>query len=321
MFRRARWRLTLLYIALFAIVLGVFAAVFYAGFATVLAPDFDLGPELTNTQVAEAAYEATIERIGAALAVAWVIAVALVSVAAWVLAARTLRPIREAHLRQRRFVADASHEVRTPLAAIRATAESATSHEASPDDLRTALTRIADSAEGLSRMTNDLLLLARADEPPADRRAAQVFDLSVVTAEALETLTDADRDGGLPSVALAPDLVTSGDVDEVRRIVINLVDNAVRYGGRAEGVRVTTSGSDREAVVEVRDSGPGIAAADLDQIFEPFYRVRADAGTPEGSGLGLAIARSLAERNGGRLMATSQPGDGSTFRLVLPRFR
>jgi hypothetical protein len=146
MFRRARWRLTLLYIALFAIALGLFAAVFYAGFATVLAPDFDLGPELTNAQVAEAAYQATIERIGAALAIAWVIAVALVSVAAWVLAARTLRPIREAHLQQRRFVADASHEVRTPLAAIRATAEEATSHAGSPDELRAALARIADSA-------------------------------------------------------------------------------------------------------------------------------------------------------------------------------
>jgi signal transduction histidine kinase len=86
-------------------------------------------------------------------------------------------------------------------------------------------------------------------------------------------------------------------------------------------LRVATSGNDREAVVAVVDDGPGIAAADLDRIFEPFYRVRADAASPEGTGLGLALARSLADRNGGRLTVESEPGAGSTFRLILPRFR
>ena len=85
------------------------------------------------------------------------------------------------------------------------------------------------------------------------------------------------------------------------------------------GSLVNTSGSDHEAVVEVRDSGPGIGRSDLDQVFEPFYRVRADATTPDGSGLGLTIARSLALRNRGSLTVTSLPGAGSTFRLALPR--
>ena len=320
MFRRARWRLTLLYIGLFAVALGVFAAVFYVGFATVLAPAFDLAPELTNEQAAEAAYQTTIERIGLALAVAYVVAVALVSIAAWVLASRTLRPIREAHLRQRRFVADASHEVRTPLAAIRATAEEAAARPASPEELQAALSRIAASAEGLSRLTTDLLLLARTDERLIDRRPESV-DLSVIAAEALEGFFAANPVDGPRTIALSPDLVISAEADEIRRIAINLLDNAVRYGGPSQGLRVATYGSDREAVLEVQDSGPGIAAADLGQIFEPFYRVRADAGSPEGSGLGLAIARSLAERNGGRLTVTSLAGSGSTFRLALPRLR
>ena len=320
MFRRARWRLTLLYIGLFALALGVFATVFYIGFATVLAPAFDLAPELTNEQAAEAAYQATIERIGLALAIGYVVAVALVSVAAWVLAARTLLPIREAHSRQRRFVADASHEVRTPLAAIRATAEEAVAHPTSPQELQASLARIAASADGLSRLTSDLLLLARSDERVTDRRPEPV-DLSVVASEALEDFADAHLTEGRPAVSLAPDVVVSAEADEIRRIVLNLVDNAVRYGGRADGVRIVTLGTGRDAVLEVQDSGPGIAAADQDQIFEPFYRVRADAASPEGSGLGLAIARSLAERNGGRLTVSSLAGSGSTFRLVLPRLR
>jgi signal transduction histidine kinase len=320
MFRRARSRLTLLYIGLFALALGVFALIFYVAFATVLAPAFDLAPELTNEQAADAAYQATIERIGIALVVAYVVAVALVTVAAWVLASRTLRPIREAHVRQRRFVADASHEVRTPLAAIRATAEEAAGRAASAEDLRVALARIVASAEDLSRLTSDLLLLARADERLIERRSEPI-DLSVVTAEAIEALAGANLPDGRPLVALTPDLPIAADADEVRRIVINLVDNALRYGGRPDGVRVATLGTEREAILEVRDSGPGIAAADQDQIFEPFYRVRAHAGSPGGSGLGLAIARSLAENNGGRLTVTSVAGSGATFRLVFPRFR
>lgn len=319
MFRRARWRLTLLYIVLFAIALGVFAVVFYAAFATVLEPDFDIGPELTSAQAADAAYQATLERIAAALAVSYVVAVALVSIAASLLASRTLAPIREAHIRQRRFVADASHEVRTPLAAIRATAEEASASDRSPAELRIALSRIADAADGLSRLTNDLLLLARTDDGLLDRPPSST-DLSVVTAEAVDTFADANDEVDRPEVHLEPDLVVDADADEVRRIVINLVDNAIRYGSR-ERVIVSTSGSDREGMVEVRDSGPGIAAADLDHVFEPFYRVQADATTPDGSGLGLTIARSLAHRNRGTLTVTSLPGSGSTFRLALPRLR
>ncbi|MEO8571027.1 MAG: HAMP domain-containing sensor histidine kinase [Chloroflexota bacterium] len=320
MFGRARRRLTLLYIALFAIVLGVFSTVFYVGFATILAPEFDIGPELSNEQAADAAYQATLGRVGGALVVAYVVVVALVGVAAWLLASRTLRPIREAHARQRRFVADASHEIRTPLAAIRAMADDATDRERSPDELLTALAGIGVSAERLSRLTNDLLLLARSDEHAVDRRSEPI-DLSVLTAEALEEFIGAHPETPRPQLTLATDLVVSADPDEVRRIVLNLLDNAVRYGGREAHLRVSTRRTDGEEIVDVSDAGPGIAEADLERIFDPFYRVRADAGTPDGSGLGLAIARSLAERNGGRLTVISQVGSGATFRLALPRFR
>ena len=321
MFRRARIRLTVLYIGLFALAVVVFSAVFYVGFATILAPTFDLAPELSNEQVADAAYQATLERIGLALVVADVVAVVLAGLAAWTLAARTLRPIRDAHARQRRFVADASHEMRTPLAAIRASAEGVLATPASADDLRRALTVVAGSADRLARITNDLLLLARTEELPGDRREA--IDLSVVVAETVEAFAAAHPDLPGTRLALAPDLRVVADPDEIGRIVANLLDNALRYGGgaSASGARVSTRAADREALVEVSDDGPGIAEADVERIFEPFHRVRSDATGPEGSGLGLAIARGLAERNGGRLTVASRPGSGATFRLSLPRFR
>ncbi len=322
MFRRARIRLTALYIALFTFVLGIFSLIFYFGFATVLAPTFDIGPELTKEQVAEVAYQTTVQRIGLALLGADSIVIVVVGVAAWLLAARTLRPIREAHARQRRFLADASHEMRTPLTAIRTSAESALVAANSAEELRQALTVVAGSAERLARITNDLLLLARADDAPLDRHSEPI-DLSVAVAETVESFVVAHAELPRARIVLTPNLRVTANPDEIGRIVANLLDNALRYGGGPTGnaPKVVTRSTEREAIVEVSDDGPGIAAADLDRIFEPFYRVHADAGSPPGSGLGLAIARSLALRNGGRLTVSSRTGGGVTFRLALPRFR
>ncbi len=321
MFRRARIRLTVLYIALFALVLGVFSIAFYVGFVTILAPAFDIGPELTTEAFAQAAYQTTIERIGLALLVANVVVVVLVGVAAWVLAGRTLRPIDEAHARQRRFVADASHEMRTPLAAMRSSAESALAAADSADELRSALVVVARSAERLTRITNDLLMLARSEE--LSNRRPEPIDLSVVVAETVESFATAHPELAHSRLTLGEDLRVSADSSEIGRIVANLLDNAIRYSGgpSAKPVRIVTRAADGEALVDVIDEGPGIARADLERIFEPFYRVRFDATSPEGNGLGLAIARSLAQRNGGRLTVESPPGTGATFRFALPRIR
>jgi signal transduction histidine kinase len=220
-------------------------------------------------------------------------------------------------------VADASHEMRTPLAAIRASAEGALSAptSGSGEDLRQALQVVVGSADRLTRLTNDLLLLARTDEIPIDRRTA--IDLSVVAAETAEAFALAHADLRPPRLALAEDLRVLADPDEIGRIVANLLDNAYRYGAAAPQpvVRIVTRSAERDAIVEVSDAGPGIAAADLERIFDPFHRIRSDSDAPPGNGLGLAIGRGLAQRNGGRLSVTSQPGAGATFRLSLPRFR
>lgn len=322
MFRRARVRLTLLYIGLFALVMGAFSVVFYIALSTILAPNFDIAPDLTSEQVAKLTYQAAIGQIGIAMLLADLLVVALVGVAAWVLAARTLGPIREAHLRQRRFVADASHEMRTPLTAIRATGESALVGSTDVDGLRSSVTTMVDAAGRLTRLTNDLLLLARSDDAALGRRS-EPLDISVLVAETVEAFAAAHPDAPPARMFLAPDARVSADADEVGRLVANLLDNAYRYGrGPGGGApRVAVRAGDRDVEVDVSDAGPGIAAADLDRIFEPFYRVHAAADSPEGTGLGLAIARSLAERNGGRLEATSQADAGATFRFSLPRFR
>ena len=318
MFERARRRLALGYLAVLVVVLGAFSLVFLVTMILVLRPAFDSAEDATTDAAIQRAYQRAVQRIGLALVVADGAVVVLVGAAAYFLADRTLRPIRQAHERQRRFVGDASHEMRNPLAAIRSTAESALAGPADPTEQRVALETILAASERLTALTDDLLLLARTEQGLLEPRRERL-DLSVLAAEVAE---EARAVSGLPDgivVSLAPDLVVEADDEEVRRILSNLIDNAMRHGQAGGPVRVQTRLLDGMAAVEVADQGSGIAAADLDRIFEPFYRVRADAKAPSGSGLGLAIATDLAGRNGGRLTVDSRPGEGATFRLVLPR--
>jgi len=316
-FARARRRLTVVYVAMFALVMGTFSLAFLALIAVILEPDFDVAPDTSTDAVAHLAYDAAVERVGIALVAADLVAILVVGGGAWVLAARTLKPIREAHERQRRFVADASHEMRTPLTAIRATTENALRQGASPAQQQAALETVAAASADLARLTNDLLTLAQSDDAML-RPVAERVDLSVVVAERLALRAAAGAQAPA-KVRFASDLEIAADADEIGRISDNLVDNAFRHGGPNVQVRVTTLASDGQAVLEVADDGPGIALADQANIFEPFFRVHADADAPPGSGLGLAIASALARRNRGRLTVDSRPERGTVFRLLLPR--
>ena len=319
MFARARRRLAIRYLALFAAVIISFSLVFLVVLALVLRPAFDIAPEITGEEAAREAYDRTIERIAVALLLANGAAIVVIGAGGYYLAGRTLRPIQDAHDRQRRFVADASHEMRTPLAVIRSTAESALVQGGDPRAAELALPTIIASSEQLGRLTADLLVLARSESGVVESQRETV-DLSVLVAEETGRAVAAHPDRG-PQVnlSLTNDVLVMVDPMEIARVVANLLDNAMRY---TDGpVSILTQERDGSAVVEIGDHGPGIAAADLERIFEPFYRVRSDADAPGGSGLGLAIARELAERQDGRLTVRSRPGGGSVFRMELPHFR
>lgn len=316
MFAHARRRLTAAYIAMFAIALVTFSLAFLALIAVILEPDFDLAPDTSSDQAAQIAYDAAVERSGIALIVADAVAIGIVGLGAWLLAARTLRPIRDAHERQRRFVADASHEMRTPLTAIRATTENAMRTDATEKDRRAALETASVASAELTTLTTDLLTLAQSGDAGV-LFAKGRFDLSVAVAERLE-LRAAAGSAAPAQTRLAADAVIDGSSDDIGRILDNLVDNAFRHGGQDVHVRVETRIADRQAVLEVADDGPGIALVDQAHIFDAFYRVRSDALAPSGTGLGLAIASALAKRNRGRLTVTSEPERGSVFKVTLP---
>jgi signal transduction histidine kinase len=219
---------------------------------------------------------------------------------------------------QRQFVADASHELRNPLAIIRTNVDVALADpRADPEDLRHTITVVQRASDRMARLVDDLLALARRQEPtlehePVDLGAAvaEASDDFVVPAAARRIVLDR---------AIAPGVVVIGDRDALKRAVANLLENAVRLAPMGSRIRLATGSEGGRAWIAVADEGPGIAPEDQPYVFDRFWRAdkgrsRADGGT----GLGLAIVRQIAESHGGQIRLQSKPGVGSSFVIWLP---
>ncbi|CAM5263367.1 hypothetical protein GCM10010329_03890 [Streptomyces spiroverticillatus] len=233
----------------------------------------------------------------------------------------TLDRLQTAADRQARFVADASHELRSPIASLRASLESSLTHSEGVDWPHTVRGTLADIAR-IQHLTDDLLLLTRIDGPaPNGEEPVQLADLA---SDLVEEIRHLHRNSDLRVTCTAPTSglpPLTGSPVRLERLLRNLIDNACRHA-RTE-VEVVLSRGDRGTVrVEVRDDGPGIPPADRDRIFQRFTRLddsrtRADGG---GAGLGLAIAREIAVRHGGALFVADE-GPGAVLVAELPLVR
>ena len=239
-----------------------------------------------------------------------------------------LERIDRAMEQQRRFTADASHELRTPIALIRAEADVALSENAGrtgtpEEEYRAALNVIRDGSQQLSRVVNDLFLLARADAGQAliSPHEMQLDELVAATAHGMRSL--AEEKGLELTVRAGFSAPYDGDEEMLRRVLRNLFDNAIKYSSGPGAIDVVL---DRDATtyrVSVTDRGPGISAEDRTHIFERFYRgdqVRGyrESASGSGAGLGLAIASEIAELHGGRVDLRRSTEKGCTFELILP---
>jgi heavy metal sensor kinase len=228
-----------------------------------------------------------------------------------------------AFAQQRRFVADASHELRTPTAIVRSEADVILSQVHRDEaDYRASLAVIRDAARRLSRVVDDLFLLARADAGQQVLRSDPLY-LEEVAEHAVRAMkTVADRKQVRLVLAGDHELAICGDEDLLGRLLLNLLDNAVRYSPPGEVVEVQLVRTHDRCEVRVRDQGPGIPTEAQPRVFEPFFRGDSSRAREEGdgigAGLGLAIARRIATMHGGRLeLAESRPGK-TEIRLELP---
>jgi two-component system phosphate regulon sensor histidine kinase PhoR len=227
------------------------------------------------------------------------------------------------------FVANVSHEIRTPISAIKAAAETlfddldyAPDQPTDPQMLRNFLGIISRQAERLHAIVEDLLALARIEQGKReDAIELEPGPLSPVIAAAVETCqAKADEKGISVRVRCETGLMAMMNRTMIEQAIINLIDNAVKYSPEGRKVELVASQDTSEAKIQVIDQGRGIDAVHLPRLFERFYRTdRARSRQMGGTGLGLSIVKHIAEAHGGRVSVESMPGQGSTFTLSIPR--
>jgi two-component system, OmpR family, sensor histidine kinase CiaH len=238
---------------------------------------------------------------------------AVAAVGGWFLAGKSLAPVAAAFERQQAFVADASHELRTPLAVIRANAEYL--QQVQPESEEAA--EILAETDRLAALVDALLALARGQGGEPAEGPVDLGELVAASAQSMQPLANG-RNVAL-DVDATPGLEVRGDPDQLRQLVLILVDNALRYTPEGGRVRVDARRINGSAVVAVADTGIGIDPRALEHVFERFYRAdEARTRSDGGAGLGLSIAEQLVSGHGGRISAESEPGRGSTFRVSLP---
>jgi signal transduction histidine kinase len=234
---------------------------------------------------------------------------------------RALVPIREAFATERRFVAAASHELQTPVAIIRASAEILERERLVAGDGATLVDDIIGETDRLGRLVSDLLALASA-EAGAISLHPEVIDLEAWFADLARraaAIAEASGASFTTSQDHVSGLAVTADRDRLDQLVLILVDNAIKHSPPGGSVQLSLLDQRRSgtAVIQVSDEGPGIPAEELERIFEPFVRVPGTRRATGGTGLGLAIARQLAVRQGGELTVASSPGAGAIFSLSL----
>jgi heavy metal sensor kinase len=232
----------------------------------------------------------------------------------------TLSRLQDAFERLRRFTADASHELRTPLTAMRSVGEVALRNTLDASTYRDVIGSMLEEVDRLTRLVESLLTLTRADSGKI-RLAPEPVDLGALAGNVTDQLRVLADEKQQDLTLRAPIKVQAvADAGLVRHALMNLIHNAIKYTPNGGTISVELNAMNSgQAVIEVRDTGPGIPAAHRDRIFDRFYRVDAGRSREEGGvGLGLAIARWAIEANGGHIELVSDGGRGSLFRVLLP---
>ena len=265
--------------------------------------------------------------LAATLAVVEVAALAVFLVISLFFSRWALRPVARVWTQQRRFVADASHDLKTPLTVILANTSIALEHpERSVASQSQWLESTQHEAEAMQGLVGDLLTLAKMDEEEAAaqsgaaRPALEEVDLSdVIEGEVLQFESVAFERGVKLGSQVEPGIKLRGNEQRLRRLAGTLIDNACKYVDDGGAVDVALSRAGKQAKLEVRNTGAPISPEDLPHVFDRFYRAdKARTGGAGGHGLGLAIARAIAEEHGGTLTASSTQAEGTAFTATLP---
>jgi signal transduction histidine kinase len=227
--------------------------------------------------------------------------------------------LEDAVTTSKRFVADASHELRTPLSVLRGELESlAQSREMKPQ-ARETLGSMLEEVDRLAEIVEGLLALSRLDAGEATSEWVR-FDLAELASTTADQMSLLAEDKNITVVREASTgLIVEGDRSRIKQVIVNLLDNAIKYTPNGGSVRISVTRDGQSAVLDVTDTGIGIPPGALPHVFERFFRVEESRSREQGgAGLGLSIVKSICAAHGAEVEVTSEPGKGSRFRVRQP---
>ncbi|AFY91069.1 two-component system sensor histidine kinase RppB [Chroococcidiopsis thermalis] len=258
------------------------------------------------------------------------IGIIAIGASAWWFSGVTIQPIYSSYLKMRQFTADAAHELRTPIATIQATMENKSQIEPwSEQEIENALTTIERQNNRLSRLVEDLLLLSRMENPAKTLHKQQALVMKLSSCNLNELVSDVVEGFSILKIAATLKLTADirvrqalyaiGDEEHLGRLISNLVSNAMQYTPPGGRVTLVLDRHEHYAIIQVVDTGIGIASEHQARIFDRFYRVNSDRSRQSGgTGLGLAIAQAIVQAHHGSIQVQSELGRGSTFTVRLP---
>lgn len=238
--------------------------------------------------------------------------------ASYVLAGKTLKPIQDMVEEQQQFISDASHELRTPIATLRAEMEGQLLQKKITDtQARQLITSNLEEVSALQNLSNDLLTLIQSHERNANKVYTSVA-IDALLAKAIRKLNTLAQRKAIMVKATMEAATVMGNRAQLQQVFMSLIDNAIKYSDVNTTITITgKKSSSKEYVVSIADQGRGIAAQDLPLVFKRFYRAQASR-SDDGFGLGLSIAKGIVDRHAGSISVTSALGKGSTFLVRLP---
>lgn len=229
-------------------------------------------------------------------------------------ARRAIRPVEIAYEKQKQFIADASHELKTPIAVIHANAEALYANKtATIESQQKWLDYITTETDRMGKLVSDLLYLAKTDSEAVNRELVPLNISNVVTDVLLAMEAVVFEKGITLSQNIEPDLIATGVSDKIKQVVIILLDNAVKYVNDNGIIDVTLRKSRNHVLFSVKNTGRGIPKESLPKLFDRFYRIDPSRAHDGGYGLGLSIAKAIIENGGGKIYASSVEGESTTF--------
>lgn len=332
MFFNTRIRLTIWYIAIVAIVSFSFSAIIYRGVITDLERGFMMaeahltnpGPFTPPRFVTLSILSEDFEKAKHAVAIRLIsingVIIAASGIAAYILAGKTLEPLQLALEEQKRFTADAGHELKTPLTALRTELEVALRDKKTTlRDVKALLKSNLEEVISLQRLSENLMLLNRYSQTHNGLHTSELNGREIIekATKKLEPLAKAKK---IKIAANLADAKIKADAQSLEELIVILLDNAIKYSPEKSVVEVRSEVYRNNFTIEVKDHGTGISKEDQEHLFDRFYRadVSRTKNKADGFGLGLAIAKEIVERHKGEISVSSKLGQGSTFTIVLP---